>query len=151
MPRRDRRVVTYDFTSASTRAIFDEAEDDFEFDEEAFQSRGGAQKKNQLKERNARRAQGNPFGGQELARPLLLKEQSTPQRTADLINLMELFGQTIERDVVESVFAECGFQFEPALQVTDLSLQQLTLKVEHAKCMMIQIPDSWPFHCPCRH
>lgn len=53
-----------------------------------------------------------------------MQELSTPQATADMIALLELFGAKLERAVIEDAFACCAHAFEPTLQVRQLMEKQ---------------------------
>lgn len=92
MPRRDRRVITYNLNSAAVQAAFEDGDADFDLDD-AIRSRGGGPAAaNPLKARNARSGSGLAFPdrGTLGQGAMALRNYGSSQRTQDVINLLEV-------------------------------------------------------------
>lgn len=126
MPPRTRRVITYNLTSANARDAFEE---ELDLEDEAQQQRAQQSGSRRGGGSSARRSRGSSafslhadlpnrmlqhdFDGEHEG----MHEYDTPKQTADMLNLMELFGATgLDREVIEGVYFEVKCNFEVAME-----------------------------------
>ncbi|GLI67878.1 hypothetical protein VaNZ11_012168, partial [Volvox africanus] len=111
---RRQQTITYNLSSANARDAFEE---ELELEEAERQNR-----------HTAGRAKRTGHGGAAFSlaadMPLSLHdrdssgmhEYSSPQATTDMINLLELFGASLDREVIENVYLGCNSKFNFAME-----------------------------------
>ncbi|EFJ48423.1 hypothetical protein VOLCADRAFT_104802 [Volvox carteri f. nagariensis] len=111
---RRQQTITYNLSNANARDAFEE---ELELEEAELQQRHTA---------GRARVMGRGSAAFSLAadmpRPLYdrdmcgMHEYPSPQATTDMINLLELFGSSLDREVIESVYVGCNNKFNFAME-----------------------------------